>query len=91
MAAGWVDTDRGAFSRYKSVWLLSTTQQLITLGLGAGKQRSPIQSDKHTHTHRHKDAHTDTVKVKHSAQTQTDILEQFLTPKTLACLFLRWH
>lgn len=51
MVAGWVDTDRGAFSRYKSVWLLSTTQQLITLELVAGKQRSPIQPDRQTHTH----------------------------------------
>ena len=58
MAAGWVDTDRGAFSRYKSVWLLSTTQQLITLGLGAGKQRSPIQPDTRTHTHTHTLSHT---------------------------------
>lgn len=52
MATGWVDTDRGAFSRYKSVWLLSTTQQLITLGLGVGNQRSPIQFDLYN-THKH--------------------------------------
>lgn len=53
MVAGWVDTDRGAFNRYKSVWLLSTTQQLITLELVAGKQRSPIQPDRQTHTRTH--------------------------------------
>lgn len=50
--AGWVDTDRGAFSRYKSVWLLSTTQQLITRAGGRETKvtHSAWQTDRHTHT-----------------------------------------
>lgn len=99
MAAGWVDTDRGAFSRYKSVWLLSTTQQLITLGLGAGKQRSPIQPNLHTHRHVHRqsvrtsidtDAHTLTVSLKlFSAQAHADVWKQVLISKILASQFVR--